>query len=152
MSSTKFKSPPKIRSRGVIKYPSKSFIKSFLVTALLGMYTLISPNLRSAILISKHNNLPSVSLFSEITLKHSCLFSRMATPQLLVVPKDQKDFPSHNFENFDVSPILCTCVSCIKTISKHKLFNLVKIIFFLNPCLNPFIFILHNFSAIFTLH
>ena len=135
-----------------MKYPSKSLIKSFLVTALLGMYTLLSRNLRSAILISIHNNLPSVSLFTEMTLKETCLLSKMATPQLLVVPKDQKDFPSHNFENFAASPIQWTCVSCRNTMSKPKLFNLVKTIICLNPCLNPFILILHNFSTIFMLY
>ena len=137
ISSTKSKSPPNIISRGVIKYPSKSLMNCFLLTASLCMYTLIRRYLLSAKLISKHNNLPSVSLASEINLKDKFLLNKIPAPQLLLVPKDQNVLPSHNFENFLASIILAMCVSCRNTTSNPRLSKRVKIISCLNFCRNP---------------
>ena len=124
--SKKLNSPPNIISRGVIKYPSKSLINCFLLSGLLCMYTLIRRYLRSAIFISKHNNLPSVSLASEINLKDKFLLNKIPIPQLLVVQKDHNFLPSHNFEFFLASSILEMCVSCRNTISNPRLSKRVK--------------------------
>ena len=135
-------------SRGVIKYPSKSLIKSLLLVGLLCMYTLIRRYLLPAKSISKHNNLPSVSLATEITLKEKFLFNTIPTPWLFVVPKDQNVLLSHNFENFIASVILVTCVSCRNTISNPRLLNRLKIMSCLNFFLNPLIFKDEILSAI----